>query len=237
MLAAPSKRRSVSYVLGLVLAGFPLAARLIKESRRPMPGGEVEAVLIRVLNQRAPELGEHGNAVKSLALAVGREIGLPPWELAALSCASELHDVGKVVIPDAILTKPTPLDDEEWDFIRRHTILGQRIVSAAASLAPVGTLIRASHERWDGAGYPDGLAGESIPLAARIIFACDAYDAITAERPYSPARGPETALEELRSSAGSQFDPEVVKSVERVVRFTPPDQLAVPQPVAAGSTA
>lgn len=206
-----------------------------KDSRRPSAGGEVEAVLIRVLNQRAPELGEHANAVKSLALAVGRDMGLPEGELTALSQASELHDVGKIAIPDAILTKPTRLDEEEWEFIRQHTILGERIVSAAPSLASVGRLIRASHERWDGAGYPDGLSGDEIPLAARIIFACDAYDAITAERPYSPARGPETALEELRRGAGSQFDPQVAGSLERVLRTTPADELAVPQPVVSRS--
>jgi two-component system cell cycle response regulator len=203
-----------------------------KDSRRPSAGGEVEAVLIRVLNQRAPELGEHGNAVKSLAVAVGRDMGLADGEIATLSRASELHDVGKIAIPDAILNKPTPLGDEEWEFIRQHTILGERIVSAARSLAPVGKLIRASHERWDGMGYPDGLQGERIPLAARIIFVCDAYDAITVERSYSPARGPETALEELRRAGGTQFDPDVVASVDRVLRTMPVDELAVPQPVA-----
>jgi two-component system, cell cycle response regulator len=206
-----------------------------KDSRRPSVGGEVEAVLIRVVNQRAPDLGEHGNAVKGLALAVGRELGLPPGELLALSRASELHDIGKIAIPDAILTKAGPLDDEEWEFMRQHTLLGERIVAAAPSLESVGSLIRSSHERWDGAGYPDRLAGEQIPLAARIIFACDAYDAITAERPYSPARGPETALDELRRGAGSQFDPEIVKCLERVLRTTPPDELEVPQPVVSRS--
>jgi two-component system, cell cycle response regulator len=206
-----------------------------KDSRRPTAGGEVEAVLIRVLNQRAPDLAEHGDAVKSLAVAIGRDLGLPPGELSALSRASELHDVGKIAIPDAILNKPTPLDEEEWEFMRQHTILGERIVSAAASLVSVGRLIRASHERWDGDGYPDGLTGEQIPLSARIIFACDAYDAITAERPYSPARGPETALEELRRHAGSQFDSEVVASLERVLRTVPAEELAVPQPVSSRS--
>jgi two-component system cell cycle response regulator len=206
-----------------------------KDSRRPSAAGEVEAVLIRVLNQRAPELGDHGNAVRTLAVAVGRDMGLPDGELAALSRASELHDVGKIAIPDAILNKPTPLDDDEWEFIRQHTILGERIVSAAPSLAPVGRLIRASHERWDGAGYPDGRAGEDIPLAARIIFACDAYDAITTERPYSPRRGAETALEELRRAAGSQFDPEVVARLERVLRRAHAEQLAVAQPVGSRS--
>src|SRR5262245_7925571 len=203
-----------------------------KDSARQAAGGEVEAVLIRVLNQRAPERRKNGNAVKSLALAVGRDLGLLPGELATLARASELHDVGKIAIPDAILNKSTPLDDEEWRFIRQHTILGERIVSAAGSLVPVGRLIRASHERWDGGGYPDGLSREEIPLAARIIFVCDAYDAITAERSYSPACGPETALEQLRRAAGSQFDPDVVASVERVLRTTPAEQLAVPQPIA-----
>jgi diguanylate cyclase (GGDEF)-like protein len=203
-----------------------------KDSRRPTSGGEVEAVLLRILNQRAPELSEHVNAVKSLSLAVGEELELPPGELAALGRASELHDIGKIAIPDAILTKAGPLDEEEWGFMRQHTILGERIVSAAQSLASVGGLIRSSHERWDGKGYPDQLAGESIPLAARIILVCDAYDAITSERPYSAARDPEAALTELRECAGTQFDPKLVEILERVVRSTPADRLSVPVPVA-----
>jgi len=202
-----------------------------KDSRRPSAGGEAEAVLLRILNQRAPDLSEHVNAVKSLALAVAEELELPPGELTALGRASELHDIGKIAIPDAILTKPGPLNEEEWGFMHQHTVLGERIVSAAPSLASVGSLIRSSHERWDGSGYPDGLAGDGIPLAARIILACDAYDAMTAERPYSPARDPEGALEELRDCAGSQFDPQVVEVLEKVVRSTPADRLPVPLPV------
>ena len=191
-----------------------------KDSRRPSSGGEVEAVLIRILNQRAPELGEHGNVVSGLALGVGKRLGLPPGELTVLGRASELHDIGKIGIPDAILTKPAPLDEEEWQFMKQHTILGERIVAAAPSLASVAILIRSSHERWDGRGYPDGLAGEQIPLAARIIFACDAYDAITAERSYSPARSSEDALAELRRCAGSQFDPRVIEALESVIDST-----------------
>jgi diguanylate cyclase (GGDEF)-like protein len=202
-----------------------------KDSRRPSVGGEVEAVLIRILNQRAPDLGEHVNAVKALALAVGERLELSPGELAALARASELHDIGKIAIPDAILTKPGQLDESEWEFMHQHTILGERIVAAAPSLASVGRLIRSSHERWDGHGYPDGLAGEEIPLAARIILACDAYDAITTERPYSPARDPEAAIAELHKCAGTQFDSRVVGALEQVVRSTPADRLPVPLPV------
>jgi two-component system cell cycle response regulator len=189
-----------------------------KDSRRQSAGGEVEAVLVRILNQRAPELGEHVNAVKRLALAVGEDLDLSPGELTALGQASELHDIGKIAIPDEILVKPGPLDEEELRFMRQHTVMGERIVSAAPSLAPLGKLIRASHERWDGKGYPDGLAGSDIPLAARIIAACDAYDAITSDRPYADALGPEEAVAELRRVAGTQFDPQVVASVERIVR-------------------
>jgi two-component system cell cycle response regulator len=203
-----------------------------KDSHRPSAGGEVEAVLLRILNQRAPELSEHVDAVKSLALAIGEELELPPGELAALGRASELHDIGKIAIPDGILNKPGPLDEEEWEFMRQHTVLGERIVAAAPSLASVGRLIRSSHERWDGKGYPDRLAGDSIPLAARIIFICDAYDAMTAERPYSPARDPESTLAEIRECGGAQFDAELVEALEHVVRSRPAAGLPVPVPAA-----
>ena len=200
-----------------------------KDSRRPSAGGEVEAVLIRLLNQRAPELGEHVTAVKTLALAVGQELEIGPGELTTLGRASELHDIGKIAIPDAVLNKAGPLDEEEWEFMHQHTILGQRIVSAAPSLASVGSLIRSSHERWDGKGYPDGLAGEEIPLAARIILVCDAYDAMTSERPHSPIRTPDAALDELRACSGTQFDPVLVRILEHVVRSAPADRTSVPQ--------
>jgi two-component system, cell cycle response regulator len=203
-----------------------------KDSRRPSTGGEVEAVLLRILNQRAPDLSDHVNAVKSLAVAVGERLELQPGELATLARASELHDIGKIAIPDAVLTKAGPLDEDEWSFMRQHTILGERIVSAAPSLASVGSLIRSSHERWDGKGYPDKLAGEDIPFAARIILVCDAYDAMTSDRPYSPPLDPESALAELRECSGSQFDPEIVPVLEKVVRLTPAEQLPVPLPVA-----
>jgi HD-GYP domain-containing protein (c-di-GMP phosphodiesterase class II) len=132
-------------------------------------------------------------------------------ELDELTRAAELHDVGKVAIPDAILNKPGKLDATEWEFMRQHTILGERILSAAPALRPVALIVRSSHERWDGAGYPDGLAGESIPLAARIVAVCDAFEAITSARCYRKARSLDAARAELHRAAGSQFDPAVVE--------------------------
>ncbi|MFI5005705.1 MAG: HD-GYP domain-containing protein, partial [Solirubrobacterales bacterium] len=147
-----------------------------------------------------------------LVLDVGRRVGLAGEELDVLARAAELHDVGKIAIPDAILNKPGPLDDEEWLFMRRHTILGERILKAAAALRPVAELVRSSHERFDGTGYPDGLHGEEIPLGARIIFVCDAFDAMISERSYSGSITPSEAIAELRACAGTQFDPEVVEA-------------------------
>jgi HD-GYP domain-containing protein (c-di-GMP phosphodiesterase class II) len=131
--------------------------------------------------------------------------------------AAELHDIGKVGIPEAILQKPGPLTDDEWTFMRRHTLIGQRILDAAPSLVATGRLVRASHEHWDGSGYPDALAGDAIPLGARIILACDAYDAMTSERAYQPARTPSAALAEIERCAGRQFDPAVVRALQAVL--------------------
>ena len=117
-------------------------------------------------------------------------MGMDPEALDVLIRAAEMHDIGKMAIPDTILNKPGPLDAEEWAFMRRHTILGERILSAAPALIPVAKLVRSSHERWDGEGYPDGIGGSEIPLGSRIIFACDAFDAITTTRVYSVARSP-----------------------------------------------
>src|SRR2546421_39461 len=134
----------------------------------------------------------------------------PRAEVVAARQAAELHDVGKLAIPDSILNKPGPLDQEEWAFMRRHTLIGERIVASAVSLREAAPIVRATHERWDGAGYPDGVGGEQIPLAARIIAVCDAFDAMVTTRPYRIGMSPEDALAELRRCAGTQFDPAVV---------------------------
>ena len=133
-------------------------------------------------------------------------------ELLDLVHAAELHDIGKLAVPAQILRKPGPLDEEEWAVMRRHTLLGESILGAASALGSVATLVRSSHERYDGAGYPDGLAGEAIPLASRIVLVCDAFDAMTSARPYQGVLEQQAALAELRRGAGSQLDPLVVEA-------------------------
>ena len=133
-------------------------------------------------------------------------------DLDDLARAALLHDVGKVAIPDAILAKPGALDKLEWALMHEHTLIGERILSASPALRPVAPVVRASHERFDGRGYPDGISGERIPLAARVIAVCDAFDAMVSERPYSPPIPLEDALDELSRCAGTQFDPAVVRA-------------------------
>ena len=175
-------------------------------------------VLMQVLREREPELRDHSDGVTALALAVGRRLGLSAEQLDEVARAAELHDIGKVAIPEAILHKEGPLDDCEWELMRQHTVIGDRILQASPAMRPVARLVRASHERWDGRGYPDGLAGEEIPLGARIVAVCDSYSAMTSERPYQqrPATH-EQAIAELRRCAGQQFDPAVVDAFCAVI--------------------
>jgi diguanylate cyclase (GGDEF)-like protein len=177
-------------------------------------------VLMQLLTERAPGLLHHVSGVTELAAGVATDLGLDSEQIDETIRAAELHDVGKLAIPDAILNKPGPLNRDEWEFMRQHSVIGERILSAAPALAPVATLVRASHERWDGGGYPDGLAGEEIPIGARIVAGCDAYEAITADRLYQEARTPGEALAELKRNAGTQFDPAVVDAIERYIRST-----------------
>jgi two-component system cell cycle response regulator len=188
----------------------------LKHGRRATQG-EAREVLLAVLGEREPDLQRHMHDVAGLARLVGTRLGLDAEDLDVVVRAAELHDIGKVAIPDAILHKPGSLDETDWSFIHQHTIIGERIVGAAEALRPVGRVVRASHERWDGGGYPDGLAGEDIPLGARIVFACDAWDAMTCDRGYRSALSAEVAAEELRANAGTQFDRDVVDALLAVV--------------------
>jgi two-component system cell cycle response regulator len=188
-----------------------------KSRERASAGTQSRDVLLTALRERRPDLHDHLAGVASLAAAVAEELGLDAEERDEVCRAAELHDVGKMAIPDAILSKPGPLDPAEREFIRKHTLIGERIIGAAPALVPVARLVRSSHERWDGGGYPDRLAGEAIPLGSRIIAACDAYDAMTSERPYSVSMVAARALEELDTGAGSQFDPRVAAALRKVV--------------------
>jgi HD-GYP domain-containing protein (c-di-GMP phosphodiesterase class II) len=183
-----------------------------KQGRSSAVTEQTRDVLVRIMHAKQPGLPDHSSGVARLATLVGRRLGMNAEQLDELARAAELHDVGKVGIPDAILDKPGELDPSEWEFIRQHTILGERILSAAPALRPVATIVRASHERWDGRGYPDRLSGEEIPLAARIVAVCDAYEAITQDRCYREARSEAVAREELQREAGHQFDPVVVEA-------------------------
>jgi diguanylate cyclase (GGDEF)-like protein len=174
-------------------------------------------VLLQALSEREPMLLEHSRSVARLSLAVADRLELPEEERSQLRIAAELHDVGKLAIPDAILLKSEPLTDGEWEFLRRHTVIGERIVAATPALRNVGHIVRASHEQWDGRGYPDGLAGHEIPLAARIIAVCDAFKAMTSERPYGRMMSVEDAMAELRRCAGTQFDPGVTAAFAQTI--------------------
>jgi HAMP domain-containing protein len=178
--------------------------------------------------------GEHGDKLAEMALAVGHWLGLDGADLRQLEYAAVLHDVGKIGVPGHILNKPGKLSDEEFAVIARHTIIGEGIISRIDYLRPVAKIVRSAHERWDGRGYPDGLAGEVIPLASRIVFVCDAFHAMTSDRPYRSGLPLATALEELRSNAGRQFDPRIVEAfLEVSPSFAPDEEEAVVMAVSA----
>jgi HD-GYP domain-containing protein (c-di-GMP phosphodiesterase class II) len=155
----------------------------------------------------------HGEDVAEMSEQVALRMGLNATRAREVRYAAMLHDVGKIAVPSEILLKPGPLNDEEWVVMRSHAAVGGELVERIDAFAHLAPAVRASHERWDGGGYPDGLAGEQIPLAARIIAACDTYDAIVTDRPYRPAGTPAEAAAELRRVAGAQLDEQVVAAL------------------------
>jgi two-component system, cell cycle response regulator len=188
-----------------------------KASERTSAGSQSRDVLMTALRERQPQLAEQAVDVADLVLAVVEELGMEAEQRDETYRAAQLHETGKMAIPDAILSKPGPLEESEWEFVRQHTLIGERIIASAAALVPVARLVRSSGERWDGSGYPDSLRGEQIPLGSRVVAVCEAYAAMVSERPYSVAMRHSRALEELRRGAGSQFDPKVVAAFEQVV--------------------
>jgi diguanylate cyclase (GGDEF)-like protein len=175
------------------------------------------AALAAAIDARDNYTMSHSEEVVGLAREVARRLGLSPSEVSKVRDGAMLHDVGKVAIPNEILFKAGPLTESEWEVMREHPAIGESILRRTPELAPIAPLVRHEHERWDGDGYPDGLAGESIPIGSRIILACDAYNAMITERPYRQPMSAEAALSELRGNAGSQFDPRVVEALLAVL--------------------
>jgi diguanylate cyclase (GGDEF)-like protein len=191
------------------------------KANRSSPSQQVSDALLQVITEQSVTLDDHVERVSELAAAIAEALGEPEHEVARIRLAARLHDVGKTAIPASILDKPGPLDEHEWAFVHRHPLIGERIVLAAPALAATAALIRSSHERIDGEGYPDRLAGDDIPLGSRIIAVCDAFDAMTSNRPYQPSISADAALEELTRQTGTQFDARVVAAFRRETRLHP----------------
>jgi putative nucleotidyltransferase with HDIG domain len=204
----------------------------LRDSYRLLAASSLEAIetLNAAVEARDPYTAGHSQRVQRIALALGRELGLDPERLESLGTSALFHDVGKIGVPDAILTKPAKLTPAEFESIKQHSERGADIVGKLSALKDAVPAIRHHHERWDGRGYPDALAGDEIPLEASIVGIADAWDAMTTVRPYAPALSTETALEELRAGRGSQFRPEVVDAFEAIVAALPP---ARPAPATA----
>jgi two-component system cell cycle response regulator len=183
-----------------------------KQSSRVSAGDQSSGVLLRALTERHPRLGAHVRGVAELSETLARKLQLSDQEIELARLTGGLHDVGKMAIPDVILEKPGPLTEDEWQFLRDQSKIGERILHGAPDLTKVAALVRSSRERFDGAGYPDGLSGTDIPLISRIVFVCDAFDAMTSHRPFADALTFEAALAELKRNAGTQFDPLVVSA-------------------------
>ena len=175
------------------------------------------AGLVDRLELKEGYAGEHTAAVSGLALAIATELKLGPDERRCVELGALLHDVGKLSIPDRVLTKPGPLNELEWAAMRRHAALGERLLAHILDQADVLAIVRSHHERWDGSGYPDGKSGEDIPLSARIVAVADAFQAMIEARPYRAPRTRVSALEEIASESGRQFDPACVEALRAVV--------------------
>ena len=214
----------------LVLLTLPLIAMLgllARERRQRLDFGLALSTAYRgtatllgyVVETDDQYTGAHSRDVVDLSRSTAAALGLPASQRRAVEFVAMLHDVGKIYVPKEILNKPADLDAYEWQVIRNHTIQGERILKqVGGALARVARYVRSSHERYDGRGYPDGLVGEAIPIESRIVSVCDAFSAMTTDRPYRHAMPIDVALEELHDSEGTQFDPQVVSALERVLR-------------------
>ena len=178
--------------------------------------GTAEA-LAAALEAKDSYTADHARSIAELAVEIGEQMSLPQALIEDLRYAGIFHDVGKIAVPDALINKPGPLSDQEWELIKQHPVAGAEILAPVPFLYGVRTIVRHAHEHWDGSGYPDGLAGAQIPLGARIVLAADAYHAMTSDRPYRRGMSDSEAQRELRAQSGTQFDPEVVEALVSVL--------------------
>jgi diguanylate cyclase (GGDEF)-like protein len=228
-LSEKTRRQTVTAASGLALlpqdAATPSEALRLADQRmyenktqgRIGPARQVTQTLMLALQERNIGLPSNADEIGEVAVAVARRLGVPQTEHERIRLAALLANVGKIAVPDSVLTKAGPLTDSEWRLLRGHTLVGQRIIEAAPALLDVGKVVRSIHEHVDGHGYPDGLAGDEIPIGSRIVAVCNSYDAMVSARAYRPALTHEQALEELRRRAGSEFDPDVVQAFLQVV--------------------
>jgi HD-GYP domain-containing protein (c-di-GMP phosphodiesterase class II) len=186
--------------------------------------------LLVALQERDGYTADHSEETVDLALAVGDHLRITDEQRTVLADVALLHDIGKIGIPNEILNKQEGLEDHEWEFMKRHPEIGERIVSPVPGFAAVAKAIRHEHERWDGAGYPDGLVGDEIPLASRIVLVCDAFHAMITDRPYRKSIGLSEARNEMIRHAGTQFDPDVVEALMAII-----DDQGVPESVGRAS--
>jgi putative nucleotidyltransferase with HDIG domain len=179
--------------------------------------------MVKMLHERDPYTAEHSEEVADLAQKIARDLGLPEDQIETIRAAALVHDIGKVSIPDTILNKPGPLDEPEWQLIKKHTLIGFDLLKNLEMYSEAAQLVKYEHERWDGSGYPEGLKGEQIPLGARIIHVADVYHALTSDRPYRESQGkpshyePAEAVRIIQAESGRQFDPKVVEALVRVI--------------------
>ena len=192
-----------------------------QKPHRASTNREANEALLKTHSERSGALDARATNVGRLAELLAQRLGLSGDERERIKLAAELRNIGKTALPDSLLNKPGPLSREEWEFIRQQTLIGERILLSIPSLAHTATLVRSSHERIDGRGYPDGLAGDEIPIGSRIIAVCDAVDAMTSDRVHRPAIPIDDALAELRRGVGTRFDPEVVDLFQTLARETP----------------
>jgi HD-GYP domain-containing protein (c-di-GMP phosphodiesterase class II) len=197
--------------LVLVHVSFRSYLRLQTETRKTFEK------ISRILDERDHYTAVHSSEVAELAVKIGQEMGLPQGEIEKIDIAARVHDIGKIAVPDAILLKPAPLTEEEWEVMKRHPLISAELIEGLEIYKPVADAVRHEHERWDGSGYPDGLKGEEIPLLARIIAAADIYNALVTRRPYRKALPNEQAVETIRNMRGRDLDPTVTDTLLRVI--------------------